>query len=79
MQSGKIFGLLIVAVGGLISVEPGVGPGESNDATGPTSAIVGGGRKDFLSLEVRRLMGCPKSGPPSKDELILANRTLVFN
>jgi hypothetical protein len=64
MQSGKMFGLLVVAVEGLISVEPGVvtmGPDESNDATGPASAMVGGGRKEFLSLEVRRLMGCPKS------------------
>jgi hypothetical protein len=55
---------LIVAVEGLISVEPGIvtmGPDESNDATGPASAMVGGGRKDFLSLEVRRLMGYPKS------------------
>jgi hypothetical protein len=53
-----------VAVERLISVEPGVvtmGPDESNDATGPARAMVGGGRKDFLSLEVRRLMGCPKS------------------
>jgi hypothetical protein len=82
MQSGKMFGLLIVAVEGFISVEPGVvtmGPDESNDAAGPASVMVGGGRKDFLSLEVRRLVGCPKSGPPSKDELIPANRTLVFN
>jgi hypothetical protein len=38
-----------------------------------------GGRKDFLSLEVRRLVGCPKSGPPSKVELITAKSTLVFN
>jgi hypothetical protein len=77
-----MFGLLVVAVVGLIPVEPGVvtmGPDESNDATGPASAMVGGGRKDFLSLEVRRLVGCPKSGPPSKDKLIPANRTLVFN
>jgi hypothetical protein len=46
MQSGKMFGLLIVAVEGLISVEPGVvtmGPDVSNDATGPASAMVGGG------------------------------------
>jgi hypothetical protein len=53
-----------VAVEGLISVEPGVvtmGPDESNDATGPANAMVCGGRKDFLSLEVRRLMGCLKS------------------
>jgi hypothetical protein len=34
---------------------------ESNDATGPASAMVRGGRKDLLSLEVSRLMGCPKS------------------
>jgi hypothetical protein len=62
---GKMLGLLIVAVEGmivavegLITVEPGVtmGPDESNDATGPASAMVGGGRKDFLSLEVRRLV-----------------------
>jgi hypothetical protein len=81
MQPSKMFGLLIVAAENLISVEPGVatvGPDESNDATGPASAMVGWGRKDFLSL-VRRLVGCPKSGPPSKDELIPANRTLVFN
>jgi hypothetical protein len=38
-----------------------MGPDESNDATGPASAMVRGGRKDWLSLEVRRLMGCPKS------------------
>jgi hypothetical protein len=45
MQSGKMFGLLIVAVEGLISVEPAVvamGPDESNDATGPASAMFGG-------------------------------------
>jgi hypothetical protein len=77
-----MFSLLVVAVEGLISVESGVvtmGPDESKNATGPASAMVGGGRKNFLSLEVRRLVGCPKSGPPSKDELIPANRTLVFN
>jgi hypothetical protein len=53
-----------VAVEGLISVESGVvtmGPDESNDATDPASAMVGGGREDLLSLEVRRLVGCPKS------------------
>jgi hypothetical protein len=64
MQSGMTFGFLIAAVESLISVEPGVvtmGPDESYDATGPASAMVGGGRKDFLSLEVRRLMGCLKS------------------
>jgi hypothetical protein len=34
------------------------GPDESNDATGPASTMV---RKDFLSLEVRRLMdGLPE-------------------
>jgi hypothetical protein len=63
MQSGKMFGLLVVAVEGLISVEPGfvtMGPDESNDATGPASAMVGGGKKDSLSLKVRRLVGCPK-------------------
>jgi hypothetical protein len=67
MQSGKIFGLLIVAVYGLISVEPGfviMDPDESNDANGPASAMVGGGRMDILTLEVRRLVGCPTSGPP---------------
>jgi hypothetical protein len=36
-----------------------MGPDESNDATGPASTMVGGGRKDLLSLEVGRLMGCP--------------------
>jgi hypothetical protein len=64
MQSGQVFGVLIAAMEGLISVEPGVmtmGPDESNDASGPASAMVRGGRKDVLSLEVRRLMGCPKS------------------
>jgi hypothetical protein len=69
-------------VEGLISVEPGLvtlGSDERNDATGPASATVGEGRMDFLSLMVRRLVGCTKSGPPSKDELISANRTLVFN
>jgi hypothetical protein len=68
-------------VEGLISVKPGVvtmGPDESNDPTDPASAMVGGGRKEFLSLEVRRLVGRPKSGLTSKDELILANRILVF-
>jgi hypothetical protein len=82
MQSGKMFGLLVVAVEGLISVEPDVvtmGPDERNNATGPASAMAGGGRKDFLSLEVRRLVGCPKSGPPSKDKLVPADRNLVFN
>jgi hypothetical protein len=62
MQSGKMFGFLIAAVEGLISVEPGVVtmvPDEINDATGPASTMVGGGRKDFLSLEVRRVVGCP--------------------
>jgi hypothetical protein len=70
MPSGKFFGLLIVAVEGLISVEPGfvaIGPDESNCTTGPVSAMVGGGRMDFLSFEVRPLVGCPKSGPPSQD------------
>jgi hypothetical protein len=43
-----------------------MGSDESNDATDPASAMVGGGRMDFLSLEVRKLVGCPKSGPPSK-------------
>jgi hypothetical protein len=78
MSSGKTFGLLIVAVEGLISVEPGfvtISPDESYDATGPASSMVGGGRIDFLSLEVRLFVGCTKSGPPSKDELIPANRT----
>jgi hypothetical protein len=73
MQSSKMFGLLIVAVEGLISVEPGVvtmGPDESNDATCPASAMVGGGRKDILSLKVQRLVSCPKSGPPSKSQPI---------
>jgi hypothetical protein len=59
-----MFGFLIAAVEGLISVEPGVVtmvPDESNDVTGPASAMVRGGRKDFLSLEVRRVVGCPKS------------------
>jgi hypothetical protein len=44
MPSGKIFGLLVVAVEGLISVEPGfvtMGPDESNYATAPASAGVG--------------------------------------
>jgi hypothetical protein len=53
MQSGKMFGLLIVAVEGLISVEPGVvtmGPDESNVATGPASAMVGGRR--FLMMAI---------------------------
>jgi hypothetical protein len=72
MQAGKLFGFLIVAVEGLISVEPGVvtmGPDESNDAIGPASAMGGGGRKDFLSLEVRLLetflnrLGDAKSTP----------------
>jgi hypothetical protein len=59
----KIFGLLIVTVEGLITVEPGfvtMGADESNDASGPASAMVGVGRKDFLSLEVGRLVGRPK-------------------
>jgi hypothetical protein len=63
MLSSKMFSLLIVAMEGLISVEPGVvtmSPDESNDATGPASAMVGGGMKDFLSLEVRLLVGYPK-------------------
>jgi hypothetical protein len=71
-----------VAVEGLISVEPGgvtMDPDESNDSTGPASVMAGGGRKDFLSWVIRRLVGYPKSGPPSKDGLIPANRTLVFN
>jgi hypothetical protein len=52
MLSGKIFGLLIVAVEGLISVEPGfvtMGPDESIYATVRRPvAMVGGGRMDFL-------------------------------
>jgi hypothetical protein len=78
---GKIFGLWIVIVEGLISVESGVvtmDPDESNDSNGPASAMVGGGMEDLLSLEVRQLVRCPKSGS-SKDGLIPANRTLVFN
>jgi hypothetical protein len=53
-----------VAVEGLISVESGVvtmDPDESNDSNGPASAMVGGGREDLLSLEVRQLVRCPKS------------------
>jgi hypothetical protein len=76
MQSGKMFGLLIVAMEGLIFVKPGVvtmGSDESNSTTGPASAMV------VLSLEVRRLVGWPKRRPPSKDKLIPAKRTLVFN
>jgi hypothetical protein len=64
LARGQDVWFLIVAVEGLISVEPGVvtmGPNESSDATGLARAMVGGVRKDFLSLEVRRLMGCPKS------------------
>jgi hypothetical protein len=60
IPSGTIFGLLIVAVEALIT-------DESNYATGPASAMVGEGMTDFLSLKVRRLVGCTKSGPPSKD------------
>jgi hypothetical protein len=55
--SCKILGLLTVAVEGLISVEPGfvaMGPDGSDYTTDPTSAMVAGGRMDFLSLKVRR-------------------------
>jgi hypothetical protein len=41
---GKIFGLLIVTVEGLISVEPGfvaMGPDQSSYATGSASAMIG--------------------------------------
>jgi hypothetical protein len=72
------FGLLIV---GLISVEPGfvtMGPDESSCATGPASAMVGG--VGWISIVGGTTMVCcPKSEPPSKDDLIPANRTLVFN
>jgi hypothetical protein len=59
-----------VAVEGLISVKQSfvaMGPNESNYTTVPASAMVGGDRMDFLSLKVLRLVGCPKSGPLSKD------------
>jgi hypothetical protein len=83
MQSGKIFGLLIVAVDGLISVEPGVvtmGPDENHDATGPAIAMVGGGKKRiFCRWRYDDWWVVQRVGPPSKDELIPANRTLVFN
>jgi hypothetical protein len=62
MLSGKFFGLLNIAMEGLVSVEPDFmakGPDESNYTTVPASAIVGGGRMDVLSLEVRRLVVCP--------------------
>jgi hypothetical protein len=79
---GQDFWFVDCGLYGLISVEPGfviMGPDESNDATGPASAMVGGGRMDILTLEVRRLVGCPTSGPPCKDELIPANRTLMLD
>jgi hypothetical protein len=82
MQSDKVFGLLIMVVEGLISVAPGfvtMSPDESIDATGSASSMIGGGKKDFCRWRYDDWWVAQKSGPSSKDELIPANITLVFN
>jgi hypothetical protein len=66
MPSGNSLGLLIVTVEGSVRLYA-MCQDKGKCTTGPASAIVGEGRKDALSLEVRRLVSCPKSGPPSKD------------
>jgi hypothetical protein len=53
--SHKLLGLLVVAVGGLISSDPciiAVGPYKSDDASGPSSAMVAWCEWDVVPLKV---------------------------
>jgi hypothetical protein len=73
MQAGDLSGLLIMSVKGLISCDPSVIamiPDKSNNATGPSGAMIVLCERDVVLLQVHVLMFCPSNRPSAENHLI---------
>ena len=73
MQAGDLSGLLVMSVKGLISCDPSVIamiPDKSDNATGPSGAMIVWCERDVVLLQVHVLVFCPSDRPSAENHLI---------
>lgn len=73
MQAGGLSSLLVMSVKGLISCDPSVIamiPDKSDNATGPSEAMIVWCERDVVLLQVHVLVFCPSVRPSAENHLI---------